>query len=381
VCFTIESFQRKEMKMKKTLLWIVAVVLSMSIVGTFTLAGCEKAAAEVEEAVEEAVEEVVEEVEEAVEEEEEEKVPAGTYTMSIGHSHSTTAPRHMSLLVFEQLVEKNSEGAIDVEIFPAGQLGTEAEMTESVKIGALTATRGGSFDIVATELSVYMMPFLFKDPADFVAIARGAIGDEIAANGLEEGVAILATGDAGGLRQWTNNVNPIETPDDIAGLKMRTPPIESIIKIMEAIGANPVSIPYAELYMALKTGLADGQENPLVNIGDKKFYEVQEYITMANYQIHPDPFFVNADWYDALEPYLQDVVVDAAEEMMKYSDQLMINAGDAYLPTIEENMEITYLDDTNRQAFIDMCQPVYDYFVDEGWFTAELLQKIQDELQ
>lgn len=371
--------------MKKTLLWIVMLILSMSIVATFSLAGCEKAGEAVEEAAEEAVEEVEEEeapvaAEEV--EEEVEKVAAGTYKMKIGHSHSTSAPRHMSLLVFEQLVEKNSEGAIDVEIYPSGQLGTEAEMTESVKVRTLEATRGGSFDIVATELSVYMMPFLFKDPADFVAIARGEIGDEIAANGLEEGVAILATGDAGGMRQWTNNVNPIETPDDIAGLKMRTPPIESIIKIMEALGANPVSIPYAELYMALKTGVADGQENPLVNIGDKKFYEVQKYMTMANYQIHPDPFFVNNDWYESLEPYLQDIVVDAAKDMMKYSDTLMIEAGDAYLPTIEENMEeITYLTDDQRQVFIDMCEPVYDYFVDEGWFTAELLQKIQAELQ
>ncbi|GAI23030.1 unnamed protein product, partial [marine sediment metagenome] len=206
------------------------------------------------------------------------------------------APRHMSLLVFKQLVEKNSDGAIVVEIYPAGQLGTEGEMTESVKLGTLEATRGGSFDIVAKELSVYMMPFLFKSPEDFVVIARGPIGDEIAEHGLEESVAIVATGDAGGLRQWTNNVRPITSPEDIKGLKMRTPPIESIIKIMEALGANPVSIPYAELYMALKTGVADGEENPLVNIGDKKFYEVQKYITMSNYQIHPDPFFVNAEW-------------------------------------------------------------------------------------
>ena len=359
--------------MKKSLLWIVVLLLSISVVATFSLAGCkEEAVEEVEVAVEEVVEEAVEE--------EEEVVAPGTYTMKIGHSHSTGAPRHMSLLVFKQLVEKNSDGAIIVEIYPAGQLGSEGEMTESVKMGTLEATRGGSFDIVAKELSVYMMPFLFNSPEDFVVIARGPIGDEVAEHGLEEGVAILATGDAGGLRQWTNNVRPITSPEDIKGLKMRTPPIESIIKIMEALGANPVSIPYAELYMALKTGVADGEENPLVNIGDKKFYEVQKYITMSNYQIHPDPFFVNNEWLESLPAYLKDIVVDAAKESMKYSDTLMTEAGEAYMGVIEENMEVTTLTDDQIQVFVDMCAPVYDYFIDEGWFTADLLQAIQDEL-
>jgi len=372
--------------MKKSLLWIVVLVLSISAVATFSLIGCqaaEEAVEEVEEAAEEAVEEVEEAAEEVVEEVEEEveKVPAGTYTMKVGHSHTTSAPRHMSLLVFEQLVEKNSEGAIEVELYPAGQLGTEAEMLEQVQMGTIQATRGGSFDEVATELSVYMMPFLFTDPAQFTAIASGPIGDEVAAAALEVGIYIPATGDAGGLRQWTNNVRPIEKPEDIEGLKMRTPPIESIIKIMEAMGANPVSIPYAELYMALKTGVADGQENPLVNIDDKKFYEVQKYMTMANYQIHPDPMFVSNDWYQSLEPYLQEIVTDAAKEMMKYNDTLMTERGEAVLPVMEENMEITYLTDENIQAFIEKCAPVYDYFISEGWFTQELLDKVRSSIQ
>ncbi len=368
----IIDFFKKGFEMKKTLLWLIMLMLSISTIATFSLVGCEGAAEEVVEEVEEAAEEVVEEVE---------KVAPGTYTMKIGHSHSTSAPRHMSLLVFEQLVEKNSEGAIDVELYPAGQLGTEAEMLEQVQMGTLQATRGGSFDDVATELSVYMMPFLFNEPAEFTAIASGPIGDEIAAAALDVGIYIPATGDAGGLRQWTNNVKPIETPEDIVGLKMRTPPIESIIKIMEALGANPVSIPYAELYMALKTGVADGQENPLVNIDDKKFYEVQKYMTMSNYQIHPDPMFVSNDWYQSLEPYLQEIVTDAAKESMKHNDILMTERAEAVVPVMEENMEITYLTDENIAAFIEKCAPVYDYFIDEGWFTAELLDKVRSSIE
>jgi C4-dicarboxylate-binding protein DctP len=83
----------------------------------------------------------------------------------------------------------------------------------------------------------------------------------------------------GGSRQITNNVREIKTPADMKGLKIRTPNMQSIIECMKALGANPVTIPYADLYMALKTGVVDGQENPLANIGDMKFYEVQKYMT------------------------------------------------------------------------------------------------------
>jgi C4-dicarboxylate-binding protein DctP len=237
------------------------------------------------------------------------------------------------------------------------------------------------FDLVANELSAYMMPFLFNSQEDFIKIARGPIGDEIAACGLKNGVAVLSTGDAGGLRHWTNNVRPIVTPDDMKGLKIRTPGVEAIIKIIEAIGGNPVAIDYGELYMALKTGVVDGQENPIINIYDKKFYEVQKYITMSNYQIHPDPFYVSSIWFDALPDYLQDIVSDAAKEMMIYSDKLMLEKEQAFLPTIEENMEVTYLTDEQRQVFIDVTSSVTDYFVNEGWFTADLVQRMRDELK
>jgi C4-dicarboxylate-binding protein DctP len=369
--------------MKKTLLWIVALILSMSIVGTFSLTGCEKAGAAVEEAVtevEEKAEEAVTEVTEEVEEEEEKAAP-GSFTMKVGHSHVTDMPRHLSLLFFEQLVEKNSEGAIEVEVYPGGQLGTEQEMTESVKMGTLEGTRGGSFDIVAKKLVFYQMPFLFDNIDDFVAIARGPIGDEIAAQGLEEGVAILATGDAGGFRQWTNNVRPLLTPEDVEGLKIRTPPIESLEKIWAALGANPVSIAYAELYMSLKTGVADGQENPIVNIYDKKFYEVQKYMTYSNYQIHPDPFFVSAAWLDTLPEYLYDIVVDAAKESMKYSDTLMKEKEEAVREEVEAGFDqIDTLTPDQKAVFIDMCDPVYDYFIDEGWITQELMDDAWEQL-
>ena len=116
---------------------------------------------------------------------------------------------------------------------------------------------------------------------------------------------MLAVGD-GGSRQITNNIRPVRTPADMKGLKIRTPPLESIIKAMEALGASAVSIPYGDTYMALKTNVADGQENPLANIGDMKFQEVQKYMTMIDYQFHPEPFDVNLDFFNSLPVDLQN---------------------------------------------------------------------------
>ena len=98
---------------------------------------------------------------------------------------------------------------------------------------------------------------------------------------LENGFYIPATGVAGGMRNLTNSVRPIKTVDDIKGLKMRTPPIDVTIRTFKAIGANPQEVPYTETYMALKTGVVDGQENPFSNIVDMKFYEAQKYLSLA----------------------------------------------------------------------------------------------------
>lgn len=162
------------------------------------------------------------------------------------------------------------------------------------------------------------------------------------------------------------------------GLKVRTPPIESIIKAMEALGANPASIPYAEVYMALKTGVADGQENPFIDIEAMKFNEVQKYLTIVNYQWHPDPFAVNLDWYNSLSSKHQKIVKKAAEEAMEFNDDMMKEANDVAFAKIKDTFdEIVELSDAERQAFIDAVQPVYSYYIEKGLFTMAELEQIR----
>jgi C4-dicarboxylate-binding protein DctP len=298
--------------------------------------------------------------------------------MKVAHAQPEHTPRHKSYLLFKEQVEEKSGGAIIVEIYPHGQLGVEHDVTEQVKMGAIHSTRSGSFEMVTPKLLIYTMPFLFETIDGLHKITRGRIGEKIAKEAEKNGFKLLATGDAGYFRHVTNNVRPVRTPADMKGLKMRTPPIESIIKTMEALGANPVSIPYAEVYMALKTGVADGQENPFINIEAMKFNEVQKYLTIVNYQWHPDPFVVNLDWFNSLSAKHQKIVQDAAWEAMKYNDDMMKEANDVAFAKIKDSFdEVVELSAAEHQAFIDAVQPVYDYYIDKGLFTMAELEEIR----
>jgi len=298
--------------------------------------------------------------------------------MKVGHSQSTESPRHKSLLRFAELVAEKTGGAVEVQVFPSAQLGSEQEMIEAVKLGTLEGARAGMFDLVTSQLSIYMMPFLFDDVESFQSIT---IGDKIAATANEVGIEIIATGDAGGFRQISNNIRPITTPADMKGLKIRAPGVITIQESLKAFGANVVSIDYNETYQALSTGVADGQENPFVNIADMKFYEVQKYLTVTDYQVHPDPFYVSKNWLDSLDADIRQAIVDSAREMVVYSDQLMGEGNKAAYDTIvESGVEVYTLTPAERQLFIDAVQPVYDKFISDGIIDEALFQEVLDAL-
>jgi tripartite ATP-independent transporter DctP family solute receptor len=294
-----------------------------------------------------------------------------TYTFTFAHAQPLTHPRHLSMEFFERLVEEASEGRIQVELFGAGVLGGESELMDMVKLGTIQGTRGGAFQRASNKYLLITLPFLFASPDEAVAVVRSDVGQQINADSMTNGYYVPALGLAGGFRQITNVVRPIEVPGDIVGLKIRAPGIESIIKTMEALGAAVTSIPYTETYMGLKTGIADGQENPYSNIVEMKFYEVQTYMTIVNYQVHPDPFFVSPAWYASLPSDLQAIFDAAAKAAMAYSDAIWLAKEDGYRAFLETALTTNVISEANRPLFIDQVKPVWQYFIDKGYFTQE----------
>lgn len=298
----------------------------------------------------------------------------GSYTMIVGHAQPESNPRYISMEKFAADVAEKTNGHVTVEVFGNGQLGTEKEMLEQVVAGVTQGMRGGQYDF-SPRLLMFTLPFLANNRAEVTALLQSDLAKKVSAEAAETtGTVIINLCDAGGFRQFSNNTRPLTKPEDLKGLKMRTNGMKTIDLTFQAMGANTVSVPYADLYMGLKTAIADGQENPWVNVEGMKFYEVQKYFTEVNYQFHPDPFYVNAQWWNELPAEFQAILTECATAMGEYNDQLIDQNSDAakqvvvdagcevYVPTAEE-----------LAAFQAACQPVYSQVVEEGICTqAEL---------
>ena len=303
----------------------------------------------------------------------------GDFTMMVGHAQPEGNPRYVSMEKFAEDVAAKTNGHVTVEVFGNGQLGTEKEMLEQVVAGTVQGMRGGQFDF-SPRLLMFTLPFLAQNRAQVTALLQSDLAKKVCAEAeAETGTVIINLCDAGGWRQFSNSKHAITKPEDLQGLKMRTNGMNTIDKTFIALGATTTTIPYSDLYMGLKTGVADGQENPWVNVEGMKFYEVQQYFTEVNYQFHPDPFYVNAAWWNSLPQEYQDIISECATEMGTYNDQLIDeNQEAAKQVVIDAGCEVYEPSEEELKAFQDAVQVVYDPCVEEGIMTADELKEMQD---
>lgn len=303
----------------------------------------------------------------------------GDFTMVVGHAQPEGNPRYVSMEKFAADVAEKTNGHVTVQVYGNGQLGTEKEMLEQVVAGTVQGMRGGQFDY-SPHLLMFTLPFLTQTRAEVTALLQSDLAKSVCAEA--EGVTdtvIISLCDAGGYRQFSNSKHPIKTPDDLKGLKMRTNGMKTIDLTFTTLGATTTTIPYSDLYMGLKTGVADGQENPWVNVQGMKFYEVQPYFTEVNYQFHPDPFYINAAWWNSLPEEYRTIIQECADEMSTYNDQLIDeNSEAAKQEIIASGAEVYEPTAEELEAFKTAMQPVYDQCIAEGICTAEELAQMQE---
>ena len=189
----------------------------------------------------------------------------GSFVMMVGHAQPEGNPRYVSMEQFAADVAEKTNGHVTVQVFGNGQLGTEKEMLEQVVQGVTQGMRGGQFDF-SPRLLMFTLPFLTNTREEVTALLQSDLAKKVSAEAeATTGTVIINLCDAGGYRQFSNNTRQITKPEDLKGLKMRTNGMKTIDMTFQAMGANTVSVPYADLYMGLKTSIADGQENPWVN--------------------------------------------------------------------------------------------------------------------
>ena len=192
---------------------------------------------------------------------------------------------HQALVkYFKDTVEEKSNGSISVQIYPNSVLGGDAELTESVAMGTLEAALPSTSVLVSysDDFGIMDMPYLFSSPENAFAAMDGDMGAYF--NEKLEDVGIHCLGYSyNGLRSMTNSAHPIETPDDLKGLKMRVMENEVFIDFFETLGASATPMSFNELFTGLQQHTVDGEENPPSLIYASKFQEVQEYLSLTEH--------------------------------------------------------------------------------------------------
>ena len=241
----------------------------------------------------------------------------------IAHESSVEHNIHKSLLFFAKVAAEKTKGDVEVRVFPSGQLGDERAILEGVKVGTIDAgSAGGLYTTIDPRFALLNLPFLFRDYDHVHKVLDGPIGADLKDRAWKNGIKIMCIFDSG-FRQFTNNKRPITQPQDFKGLKMRTPPIPEIVDTMGAFGASVVTIPYGEVYTALRAGVADGEENSLTNITEMKFYEVQKYISVGNYMYNGDMFIMSPKLWNSFSPATQKALEEATKEALAYQRKLI----------------------------------------------------------
>jgi tripartite ATP-independent transporter DctP family solute receptor len=245
--------------------------------------------------------------------------PAGAQTtLKMNISVSQNSHYGVAVDTFAREVEKRTNGRYKVQNFYSGALGAERESIEALQLGTLdlTMTSTGPVPNFVPEVAILDIPFLFRDYAHARAVLDGPIGQEMLAKFPPKGLQALAWGE-NGFRHMTNSKRPVNTPEDLKGLKMRTMENPVHIQAYKAFGIIPTPMAFTEVFTALQQGTVDGQENPLSVIEAAKFDQVQKNLTLTGHVYSPAVILMSKAQWDKLAPADKQAFMEAAKEAVK----------------------------------------------------------------
>lgn len=242
---------------------------------------------------------------------------AADFTMRVGYVNRAD-PKHPAwagLLKMEKYIETQSDGRIDVQLFPGGQLGKGQAMLEQVKAGVIEMSyaNDGNINQVYPDLQIFSIPYLFAGRDSAYAVLDGKVGQTLMKNMAKStGLRVFAWSENGGFRHFSNNVRPIKVPADMAGLKFRVQNIPLHLEMVKSLGASPTPIAWKELYTALQTGVVDGQENPVNTFRIPRLEEVQKYMILDGHVYAIAAAVFNDKWVNKLPADLRKTVRQGA---------------------------------------------------------------------
>ncbi len=243
---------------------------------------------------------------------------AAQTTLKMNISVAQNSHYGVAIDAFAREVDKRTNGRYKIQNFYAGALGAERESVEGVQLGTLdlTMTSTGPVPNFVPEVAILDIPFLFRDYGHARAVLDGPIGQDLLRKFDAKGITALAWGE-NGFRHMTNNKHPVNSPDDLKGLKMRTMENPIHIEAYRQFGILPTPMAFTEVFTALQQGTVDGQENPLSVITAAKLEQVQKYLSLTGHVYSPALILMNKAQFDKLSPADKQAFIDAAREAVK----------------------------------------------------------------
>ena len=247
---------------------------------------------------------------------------AAKIKINIGSTYGPDAPVHFGQVKFKELVEQRSKGEMEVLIHVGGAMGGERDVFEGMSTGGLEMGAMGSGDtsIFFPKYQVFEVPYVMRDADHFWKFWNGPVGKEINDLSLNQRGVMTAGVVYRGARYLTAN-KEIRTPEQVKGLRIRLPENKPWVEIWKSLGALPVVVAFPEVYMALKTGVAEAQENPMESIWSYKFYEAQKYLIATNHVFSACKYQISKKWFDTLNAGQQKLILESWKEATDFANK------------------------------------------------------------
>lgn len=278
--------------------------------------------------------------------------------IKLGHGLDPTHPVHQAIVYMAEQVAQTSNGTMRIDIYPSQQLGTERQLVELLQLGSLGITKvsAATMEGFAPEYKVIGMPYLFRDEEHQFRVLEGSIGEEILLSSEEFLLRGLTYYDAG-RRSFYTKTRPVNTPADLAGLKIRTMESATQVQMVNALGGSATPISWGELYTALQQGVVDGAENNLPSFFLSGHYEVCRFYTVDEHSAVPDVLVIGVDVWNRLSEEEQGWLTDAALASAQVQKRLWAEASNHALESIKSaGVEVIYPD---KAPFVRAVEPLY----------------------
>ncbi|WP_438043978.1 TRAP transporter substrate-binding protein [Sorangium sp. So ce128] len=295
--------------------------------------------------------------------------------LKLSHALDQSHPVHLAMEYMARQLDKRSGGAVQLQIFPNGQLGSETESIEQVQRGALAMVKTSTAPLEGfiPEMAIFGLPYLFRDQDHYWKVLLGDVGRDLASAGTKVGVRGLCYYDSGSRSFYTSGA-PVMSPDDLKGKKIRVMQSKTAMDMISQMGGAPTPIAFGELYSALQQGMVDGAENNPPSLFTSRHFEVTKHYSLDEHTRVPDIILFSQKIWESLSPEVQRWIEEAADESAAFQREAWKKSTQDALDALKK-AGVT-IHEPDKEPFRRQVQPMYDRL--EGTEIGKLVKRIQE---